>query len=506
LTTHKTLRLFCLFSGLVLPLAFTGCGGNGVIIPHTTGNFSNASFKGAYVFQIRGFISQTGNPYRQVGVIVADGNGNITSGSDDVNTIGAGAAITGPSITGSYSIGNDGTGQIVLSGTSLSAAFTGAPQITLAVTLESSSVADIMEADSFADGAGTAELQDTAAAGASPSGTFVFRLHDDANAQNAAESEVGILASNGTSFSGSADQSLVSSASALTLNGSFTAPNSFGIGTATFTDSSNVTTSLLYYIVNTGKVLLLTADNSVGSGSAEAQSGTVSAGLSGNYVFGSRGDDLSGGTGAVATVGQFSASGSTISAGALDSMQDGNYSGPNPVLFTGSVAAGPTAQGREQVTLNLGQTPPTMVFWLVSPSRAYFLFENESAVEDGTADLQTGSSFSASTTKGQYALVMDGIDFTPQAVARIGTLQFDGSSGITLVELVNDSSSGVGAQPPGALAGHYQVGGSGRITTQITSNGGGGPDLVGYAASGSRAYVLQVDPGTNTSGTITLQQ
>lgn len=502
MTTPRSLRLLSLFAGLALPLAFTGCGGNGLIIPHTTGTYSNASFKGTYVFQIHGFISQSGNPYREVGVIVADGNGNITAGSDDINTIGAGGAIPGGSITGTYSIANDGTGQMVLNSSALGAVFSGA-QITLAVTLESSSVADFMEADFFADGAGTAELQDTAAVTTAPSGPYVFRLHDDANAQSAAESEVGIFTISGSGFSGSVDQGLVASATSLTLNGSFSAPSNLGIGTATFTDSSNVTTNLLYYIVNSGKLLFLTADSSVGSGSAEAQSGTVSAGLSGNYVFGSRGDDVSGGTGAVATVGQFSASGTTFSSGALDSMQDGNYSGPNPVLFTANVAAGPTPQGREQVTLSVG---PTMVLWLVSPSRAYFLFENESAAEDGTVDLQTGSSFSASTIKGQYALVMDGIDFSPEAVARIGTLQFDGSSGITLVELVNDSASGGGAQNPGALAGHYQVGASGRITTQVTSNGSSGPDLVGYAASSSRAYVLQIDQGVSTSGTITLQQ
>jgi hypothetical protein len=38
------------------------------------------------------------------------------------------------------------------------------------------------------------------------------------------------------------------------------------------------------------------------------------------------------------------------------------------------------------------------------------------------------------------------------------------------------------------------------------SNGSGGLDLVGYGISGSQAYMLQVDPGVNTSGTIQLQQ
>jgi hypothetical protein len=143
---------------------------------------------------------------------------------------------------------------------------------------------------------------------------------------------------------------------------------------------------------------------------------------------------------------------------------------------------------------------------MVSPSRAFFLFNDPSnAVEDGTADLQTTTSITASSLKGQYAIVMDGTDVTPEGLARIGTLQFDGTSKLTLVEFANASQSGTGASNPGAMAGTYQVGSGGRFTGTL-SNGGGGLDLVGYAVSGSQAYMLQVDSGTNTSGTIQLQQ
>jgi hypothetical protein len=100
---------------------------------------------------------------------------------------------------------------------------------------------------------------------------------------------------------------------------------------------------------------------------------------------------------------------------------------------------------------------------------------------------------------------MNGKDITPEGLARIGTLQFDGAGKLTLVELANASQSGTGAASPGAMAGAYQVGSGGRFTGSV-SNGGGGLDLVGYAVSGSQAYMLQVDSGTNTSGTIQLQQ
>lgn len=504
--TSKVLYKLSFLAGIACLMGAIGCGGSGVVIPHTTGKYSNASFKGSYVFQIHGFISQSGSAYREVGVITADGNGNITAGSDSANTIGAGGAIqNASSLTGTYTVANDGTGNVTINSTALGSLF-GISQITFEVTLASTSQADLMEADAFADGTGTAVLQDPTAAGTIPSGTFVFGLHDDSNTQSASESEVGIFTISGNSVTGSMDQNLISSSSSLTLTGSFTAPSAAGVGTATFTDNTSISSSFIYYIVNSGKFVFLMSNSAVGSGSAELQTGTVSAGLSGTYVFGSRGDDLNGGVAADATVGEFSASGATFSSGALDTMQDGNYSGV--VNFTGTPVGSPSAQGRVQVTLTQGGSPgPTMVFWLVSPSRAFFLDENAGDVEDGTADLQTGSAFSASTVNGQYAIVMDGVDFiNSQAVAGVGTLQFDGTSRITLVELINDSASGVGAQSPGTLAGSYQVGGSGRVTTQINGNNGGGPDLVMYAISGSQAYALQTDSGENVSGIVQLQQ
>jgi len=310
------------------------------------------------------------------------------------------------------------------------------------------------------------------------------------------------------------DQSLfpVSSSSLTLTAGTFSAPTSFGSGTAALSDSSPFQTNFLYYIVNSAKFVLFASNStSVGSGSAELQSGAVANGLAGSYAFGSRGDDFNLYAGAT-TVGQFTGTGATISSGALNSMTDGSSdaSFPQPVPFTGtptSPSTNPSPEGRVQVTLSTG-TP--LIFWMVSPSRAFFLVNTPTvSAEDGTADLQTTSSFSAASLKGQFAIVMDGIDkpFNGQfeGLARIGTLQFDGVGKLTLVELANASQSGSGATSPGAMAGTYQVSGDGRVTGTV-GNGGGGLTLVMYAVSGTQAYVLQADPGTNTSGMVQLQQ
>jgi hypothetical protein len=502
----------CFLAGVASLVGAVGCGGSGVIIPHQTGNYSNASFQGSYVYQIHGFLADANNsPYRETGVITADGAGHVTAGTDAFSSSAFTGAPIQNAVSGTYTIASDGTGQILLSSTALGTGFSSA-QISLAVTLASTLKADLMEADAFASGGGTAELQDPTAISAAPSGTFVFRLHQEVETPTfAPASEVGFFTFAGGSLSaGSMDQNVLSvGLSSLSLaSGTLSTPAALGAGTGSFTDSSGSTTNLLYYIVNSGKFVLL-ANNSgaVGSGSAEAQTGAVSNGLAGSYAFGSRGDDFNFFAG-TATVGQFVGSGATISSGTFDSLQDGTtYS--QSVSFTGTPTTStnnPSLQGRVQVTLNASGTSVPVIFWMVSPSRAFFLDNTpNTAAEDGTADLQTSTSFSAASLKGQFAIVMDGTDVNPEGLARVGTLQFDGASKLTLVELANASQSGTGATNPGALAGTYQVGGSGRVVGSL-SNGGGPLDLVMYAVSGSQAYMLQTDSGANTSGMVQLQQ
>jgi len=516
LSISKVLYRFCFIAGVASLTGAAGCGGgSGVIIPHPTGNYSNASFKGSYVYQIHGFLADgNDDPYRETGVITADGAGHITSGVDAFGSSAFSGAPVQNAVTGSYTIAGDGTGQILLNSTALGTGFSSS-QINLAVTLASTSQAELMEADPFASGAGTAELQDPTAISAAPSGTFVFRLHQEVETPTFGRaSQVGFFTfSGGTLSAGSMDQDVLTvGLSSLSLtSGSLNTPTALGAGTGSFTDSTGATTNLLYYIVNSGKfVLLANNSGSVGSGSAEAQSGAVGSGLAGNYVFGGRGDDSSFDAG-IATVGQFVGSGATISSGALDSMQDGNYT-QQAITFTGApttTTSNPSSQGRVQVTLSTGTQ---VILWMVSPSRAFFLDNGpngNAAVEDGTADLQTGTSFSAAIVKGQFAIVMDGMDLPPTAavegLARVGTLQLDGTSKLTLLEMANASQSGTGATTPGALSGNYQVGGSGRITSQVNNSNGSGPDLVMYGISGSQAYALQTDLGTVTSGTIQLQ-
>lgn len=501
----QTLRRVPVFGfGIVLLLATAGCGNNGSpTLVHTTGNFSNATLSGSYVYQVQGIASPNGVnlvPYRQVGVFVADGKGNITGGSDD-SSFGA----LGTAITGAYTVTSDGTGSITFNNSSIGTA------LNFAITISGSSEVQLIENDSALNGGGTAVLQDSTAAGTTPSGAFVFRLHQEQSAQNSGEeaSQVGAFALSGGAGSGAMDQNLTGTLTTPGLTASFNAPVNFGRGTATLTDTTaSFTTDLVYYIVNSNQfVLLVDSGGSVGSGSAEAQSGVGSGtGLSGTYAFGSRGDDLSTGVDGVAMVGLFTANAGSLS-GNQDVMQDGNYTA-NASFPSTCFTAGAAGGMNGRVVATNGSAPScsgttTQVFWMVSPNRAFFLDNTGATFQDGTADLQTTNSFSAATFKGQFAMAMNGFDLiNGQPLARVGALLFDGTSKASLAEDANGLLSGVVQQ---GLTGSYTVGTNGRVVENLS--GSNGPlDLVMYPVSGSQAYILQQDGGVITSGTVILQQ
>ena len=486
-----------LLATIVGMLAFAlGCGSSGSPIP-ITGNFSTSSLKGNYTYHLFG--EDTNGQYAEAGVFVADGNGNITSGTDDFNQFGNGFSPAN-SITGKYSIGRDGNGQITFTINGQTG-----NTFTVAVTLVSPSSLYMTEIDGFANAYGEATLQDTTAFTAAPSGAFAFRIHNSASTFSNTASLVGALTSNVGTVSGSVDEVRGGGlhAGAALTSGSFTAPDATGRGTLTFTDSVPITSNFVYYVIDANTVEVLQADaNSLGLGRFERQSGGAIA-LSGNYVFGSKGDTTSNGSDAVHTVGGFTSDGtSAITGGAYDSVQDGNQIVDQP--FTGSFTS--SGNGRFVVTLNpQGGTPISEIFWMVSSTRGFFLVSDPVKVEDGTIDAQQSISFTAGSLKGQYAFLNGGFDFTPQLLTRVGTFIPDGNGNVNLNEVVNAFTPTNGAilNNP-VVPGTYAVDATGRATSTLTGSTSN-IDLVFYMVSPSQAYVLQNDAGVEISGKTTLQ-
>jgi hypothetical protein len=472
-----------------------GCGSNNGAVTGFVpmGNFSNASLNGQYVYQVSGLdfsVNPNGDPYREAGVFVADGNQHITSGIDDFAE-GSGGVATN-AITGTYSLSVDGTGRITLTGA-------GGTTLNFAVTLVSSSKVYLIEGDGALNASGVAEKQDSSAISTVPGGAFAFRIHS-LNGLQLPAGNVGEMTITNGAISGSEDVNQNGSFTSLTLTGgSFTNPDATGRGQVSITDSSPNTTGLIYYIVDANNIRFLSSDTGIlGIGRAEKQTGALA--LSGSYAFGSRGDTNNLGINGVQSVGRFSADGnSNITAGALDSVQDGDSTAN--ASFTGTYTA-VAANGRTSVSLNNGGIQE--VFWMVSSSRGFLLINASNRVEDGTFDLQQTGSFSNSSMNGQYAFAMDGFDLNSQAfLNRTGTLQWDGKGNLTLNEAAN---SGSGAQTGIVLSGTYSVSGNGRTTATINSLSLTNNDLIFYLTSGNDAYVLENDTGTEISGTISKQQ
>ena len=482
------MRKLYLSLGLVSLLClYTACGSsNGVVtgfIP--SGNFSNASLNGQYVYQIEGFDfrnTATGVPYREAGVFTANGSGGITSATDDFSE---GSTVLTTTSTGSYAISKDGTGSL---------SFNNAlGTINLAVTVVSTSKVYLVEGDQVLNAGGLAEKQDATAIATAPSGTFVFREHD-INAVQSVGSVGSFTVSGGTVSAGSKDVNSAGVLTSLTFTGgSFNAPDTVtGRGSGTLTDSSPATTSFFYYIVDANNIRFLSEDVGVtGSGRAEKQSGTPT--LSGSYAFGSEGDTISF-LSSVNSAGRFTASNGAINGGARDTVQDG--SSVVNATFTGTYTQ--AASGRASVALSTTANS-NLVVWMISPARGFFVVNDPNTVQEGTLDLQQTATFSNSTMNGQYALVMDGFD-GGGAKDRVGTLQWDGSGKLTLNEFTN--ANGV-ITVPIVLSGTYSVSSNGRATGSINTLSN---NLIFYLVSGSSAYVVQNDTGVQIDGTISKQQ
>jgi hypothetical protein len=488
---RRVLMALAAIAGIFLT---AGCGTSGgpIIVK---GGFSNASLKGSYAFTVKGYglntgTSGTANYFVEGGVFTADGSGNITAGTDDfVELVGATTqAFTDTAITGAYSINRDGTGDLQFK-------IPAGVLVTFRITLSDANHLYLEEDDGFGTSAGTAQLQDSALLSTLPTGTFVFRTHDvfvsatmgTMAISAGAVSGSFLMVQNGTPVTGS-----------IGAGGSMTAPAG-GRGAITYS-VNGLTHSAQYYVVSSGKFLLLdTTTNILSIGMAEQQSAVPfsAADLSFSYAFGSSGETT---TGFVNTVGVFTADGTAnVTAANYDSVQDG------------SVASNQTATGTYLIDNAIGNGSGSVTIgglvrdiWMVSPTRAYFIALNGTNVEDGTLDQQS-STFTNTLT--QTAFFMDGFDATGidgLFKDRVGTLVPSGTTSLATNYVASffDINVVAGGANSNNFSGSYSVATNGRITTVLN---GFTNNIVLYLTTNSTGYLLQADTGVNMSGTFTAQ-
>jgi hypothetical protein len=393
-------------------------GGGGSITTTPPPNlFSNSDLQGQYAFSMSGSAvdqtTDTAVPFTRIGSFIADGKGDITGGTEDVNLILAGNGASELSFTGgSYSISGNGKGTLSL--------IDSTGTITFSITLVSSTNGYLINlpTDGLSAGSGSFVKQNTNSFEVSGiSGNYAFDL-SGVDPSGTPESIVGQLVSTGGGgLSGIADDNDgavvnggLAGAAPVSISGNYAAdgtqPNdlaSFGRGDFSIGGLSGV-----FYIVGPNEVMLMeTTSGGTLLGTALLQSNvpTTAAELSGGFVYAMGGS----GSGVPFTRGgKFSASGGTLSSVIVDNNNGGTIFDLS--TSTGTYTIDSSGDGRGTITFNVSGFSDafTYVFYMVSPTQAFVQDQSLNVIEDGTMLAQGSGTISDASLAGNYALNWSG--------------------------------------------------------------------------------------------------
>ncbi len=465
-----------------------------------------SNLSGTYILEAQGSDS-TFNPYQFAGLVVLDGNGNITAGQQTVNffdqTVGAQVSDTNTITGGSYFLGPDGRGTITINPANSDIG----PESFSFVFLSSSQalIAALPTSALTISGSGTMDLQDPKYQATPPPtlppGSYAFVTNGTTG--TAPQAFGGILdidSSDDVVQSGSVmDQYIAINgtgtppvAGNTKPSGSVSNPSSFGgvitlaLNVPTFSNS-NPTPAFTGYIVDDNHIKLIENDgtsSTVGLAIAQgSDTGTFSdASFSGTYAFGVTGADLDNinippAPTTLASAGLFTADGVGDLNGFTDTLlQSNTYAGPNGGCTVNGAAPngaqisaafdGATYSvgqlGRVAVSLDRFSPQPVckgfashFIFYLIGNGTAALALEvgngNYPFVGAGIAYLQsTSPTFPDPTPNNMY-----GFSFTQQNGS-----EYDGTAQMTVNPSANppslsgtvDNNTGVGQSFTGTFA------------------------------------------------------
>jgi hypothetical protein len=429
-----------------------------------TGSSSNASLNGRYALLLTAATGNQQGPSVCAASVIADGNGNITGGVEELTAPGFYDLVDLVS-NGTYSIDASGHGTMTIHTANLET-------LKFSFVLTSASHALIVEADGD-PASGTMDLQQPAGASftaAQISGNYSFMMDGVDNSGALKDmSLAGSFAADGIGSltAGTLDINNGGTFSTTSFTGSFTAPDSNGRGTMTV----NAGRSFVYYIISPKVLRVLEGDNISfvgGSAYARGSAGSTIAALSGKFVYQHHGWSSAGRT---VAAGQFSADGAgRVTAG----MSDSNLGGSPTIVNTGKSVTGTyMISGSPSGTLTLSDAAGTSTFnlYLVDPA-LNILDPGNSTGGGGALLLHTDAS-----------IIGTGI-LIPQVVS--GSPSFSQNQGLNLANSVD---------PPN-MVNVNEVHLVGRLASDGAANFTGTAD---YAQNG--AYFPNVVKGNTLSGT-----
>ena len=424
-----------------------------------TVQFSNGTLNGQYAFTFSG--QNAGASYVAAGSISFDGTGNITAGTEDINSGGASAVTI---TSGTYHIGTDGRGNatVVTSGGTVNWQFAVVNHARVFVERFDSGVQSA---------SGTMELQDASQFTlAGVTGNYAFNL-SGANGTNRPGSlaMAGAFTANGGVISGGAlDVNNAGSPSAgLSLAGAYLAPNGSGRGTLTL-NSAFGTQNLAYYAVDATHIKVVETDAGaqlVGDVYKQPVGPFTNASINGGFAFAFLGSTSGGafGEGGVLTI-----SVGNVTSGTMDINKNGNPQ--NSLAVSGTYNVADATTGRTTATLTVGGSTYQYAFYPQINGALSIVEIDTSNVIAGRALPQALGPFGGGSFQGNYAVNFTGNDFVvnPGEEDLVGQMLPNGGSAIN-TSSVDISDNGVLARSA-ALSGSYLVSSSGRGSATLTTN------------------------------------
>ena len=471
---------------------------------------NNANLHGNYAFMVNGWKSST-DAQSTVGSFVADGAGNISSGSIDI-----GDQIKGPqtaTITGTYCVSSSNLVGISLAaggGASGTALFEG--------VLDSTGNGHIIRYDNSSTevSAGLLRKQTTTAFSTSKiSGNYAFGFVG-ANQSSNRFGLAGEFNSNGSgTLTGSGDYDSSCSGGScsgnvgttnLTASDFSVVSSTTGRGTVSiFVSAPAVTVNFVFYVVSSSEVLMMAADNTespslIMAGQVLQQSGTLTdASLNGISVIELQGVG-GGGSSPQATAGFITTNG----AGTFSISADQNQGGTMGTLC-GSGTYSVASNGRMTLTSFTqcgggGSGGNTPVFYLVAENQA-FVVGTDNSVTSGIMTPQVGSGFTVASLSGNYLGGSEQTD-NVNGKAQVIAIHADGAGNLTGTSDENDGPNGCGGSCAGtesstivATYALYPGGPDGKFAI----NQDGVTQVYLYMISPTQAVILPVSSSQNQS-------
>lgn len=486
-------RVLTTLSALTLIVFSIACGSNNSPAPNNSG-FTNSNLSGTYVVAISG-TDATGNGsfFAVAGTIAADGKGNITGGTLDINDLalgGTGVFAAQAVSASAYNVSSDGRGtaRIVTSALTFSIDF----------VLTSNTHGLVTRFDGNGSGSGTLDLQGTATQSSLTSLAFSVSGADSAQTPLASVGAF-TLNSSGTITSGTQDLNDGGSSAGLTalpVTGSLTL-TSGTLGTAQINTSFGSLGFDAWVIDSTHLKLIETDATGLAlSGDAFTQQTTFTAG---QLIFTILGFDSSQNPLAAGGFATTDVNG-TLSAG-IEDYNDAGTTGSVPA-FTGSCTT--FVAGRCQLALTGFSNGAfgNYVFAAYPSSGGVQLLEIDSlGITSGVGYPQTATSFASSVG---YGLNLTGSNINGE-VDDIG--QFNATStNVTGILDENDITAPIGdIQLSGTYLPDSPATGRGSITVPTIGTLIGTLNLEYYVVNSSTALLLEGDSEQATVGSFQLQ-